>query len=165
MRTLVAPFLLAAVVSTTAAAQQVNLNLDAVAAKASDKTELNLEGPALELIKTAMSQKEKGLYYGIRGFSLRNYTFAKDGEYSDRDLESLRKQLGSASGWSRVLGAKDQDGNTEIYVLSQGGQPAGFLLIAAEPKELTVIQVSGSIQLANLEELIKSTIQYKDAAQ
>jgi hypothetical protein len=50
-------------------------------------------------------------------------------------------------------------------VLMQGDKPAGFLLISAEPKELTVIHVAGSIQLAQLKELVDSTIKFKELAQ
>jgi len=43
---------------------------------------------------------------------------------------------------------------------SQGGKTTGFLLIAAEEKELTVLHVAGSIDLASLQEVVKSTIAY-----
>ena len=42
----------------------------------------------------------------------------------------------------------------------QDGKPGGFLLIAAEEKELSVVYVVGSIDLASLQEVVKSTIQY-----
>jgi len=45
-------------------------------------------------------------------------------------------------------------------MLNQSGQTAGFLLIAAEEKELTVVHVIGSIDLASLKEVVDSTIQY-----
>ena len=43
---------------------------------------------------------------------------------------------------------------------SQDGKPQAFLLIAAEPKELTVVHVVGSIDLASLREVVNSTIHY-----
>ena len=45
-------------------------------------------------------------------------------------------------------------------MLSQDGKPGGFLLISAEPKELTVVHVVGSIDLASLQEVVNSTIHY-----
>jgi hypothetical protein len=39
-----------------------------------------------------------------------------------------------------------------------------MLLIAAEEKELTVVHISGSVQLAQLEDLVNSTIHYDLAA-
>jgi hypothetical protein len=45
-------------------------------------------------------------------------------------------------------------------MLSQNGKTAGFLLISAEPKELTVVHIVGSIDLASLQAVVKSTISY-----
>src|SRR5581483_3234108 len=90
----------------------------------------------------------------------RIYEFAGPGQYSQSDLEALRKQVASGSGWSRIVNVKEKDESTEIYVLNRGDQMAGLLLIAAERTELTVVHVLGSIQLAELKALVKSTIQY-----
>ena len=79
------------------------------------------------------------------------------GQYSDTDLDAVRKQV---SNWSRILNVKEEHENVEIYMLSQDGKPAGFLLIAAEPKELTVVNVTGTIDLASLKEVVNSTIHY-----
>jgi hypothetical protein len=64
---------------------------------------------------------------------------------------------------SRVINTKNENGDTEIYVLMQGGKPAGFLLIAAKARQLTVIHLVGSIQLAQLEELVNSTVHFQGA--
>jgi hypothetical protein len=168
MKTLATAALLAALTSVPAMAQKLNINLEAVAAKASDKTEMSLSGPLLEMVKTAMSQKtgaDHNPFANIDGISLHNYEFEAEGAYSDRDLDGVRKQVTGAAGWTRVLGTKDATDNTEIYVRMEGGKPNGFLLIAEEPKELTVLEISGSAQLAQLQELINSAIKYKDIAE
>ncbi|MCU1334903.1 MAG: hypothetical protein JWO19_484 [Bryobacterales bacterium] len=43
---------------------------------------------------------------------------------------------------------------------SQGGKTTGFLPIAAEEKELTVVHVAGTTDVASLQEVVKSTIAY-----
>jgi hypothetical protein len=168
MKTLAACALLATLVSVPAGAQKLSLTFDAIAKKATEKTELNLDGPALEMIKQTVLKSagvDPSLYTSINEIGLHNYQFEKPGEYSDSDVEALRKQIAGAPGWSRVLNNQDKDENTEIYLLTQAGKPAGLLLIAAEEKELTVIHVIGAIQLAKLQELINSTIKFKDLAQ
>ena len=93
---------------------------------------------------------------------MRHYEFDQPGQYSDADLEAIRKQASSGSGWSRILNVKQEHESVEIYILktSPGGKSAAFLLIAAQPKELTVVHVVGSIELASLQEVVNSTIHY-----
>jgi hypothetical protein len=168
MKTFAAFALLAALVSVPAKAQKLdlNLNFDAIAKKATEKTEMTLEGPMLNMLKQALDKagdKDKqNPFAAIDQVSIHNYEFEKAGDYSDSDLDPLRQQMAKAAGWSRLLSNKEKDQDTQIYVLMQGDKPAGFLLIAAEAKELTVIHVAGSIQLAQLKELVDSTIHFKD---
>lgn len=160
---------LAGLVSVSAQAQKLNLNFDSIAQKAKEKTEVSLEGPTLDLLRQKLAQSKDqdqgNLFAAIDQVSVHSYEFANPGEYADSDLDPLRKEMANAPGWSRLLNVKEDGEDTQIYVLVQGGKPAGFLLIAAEPKELTVIQIAGSIQLAQLNELVNSTIQFKELAQ
>ena len=168
MRAFSIVLLLAGLISAPAAAQKLEINLASVAAKASDKTELDLTGPALDIVKrvaAAAAPERQKLFAGIDSIAVRTYEFDKSGQYSSRDLEDLRKQVGSGSGWSRVLNTKDKDDETEIYVFNKGGKIAGVLLIDAGSDELTVVQISGTVELAQLHELIQSTIQYTGGAQ
>ena len=172
MKTLASFALLAALASVPASAQKLNLNLnfDALAKNATEKTELSLEGPLLEMLRQKLAKagdqdNKAALLASIDQVSVHSYEYAKPGDYADSDLDPLRKQMASAAGWSRLLDVKEKDESTQIYVLMQGDKPAGFLLIAAEPKELTVIHVAGSIQLAQLKELVDSTIKFKELAQ
>jgi uncharacterized protein DUF4252 len=168
MKTLLVATVMAALACELASAQKLNLDLSALAAKAASKNEVTLEGPALQMFQQAAASKgDKAaadnigkMFSGIEGVVVRNYKFAMAGEYSDRDLEPLRQQTGSGSGWSRIINVKEKDGNTEIYVYNQGGGPMGMLVIAAKAKELTVVQISGSVQLAQLKELVNSTIHF-----
>src|SRR5579862_9541286 len=171
MKTLASFALLAALASVPASAQKLNLNLnfDALAKNATEKTELSLEGPLLEMLRQKLAKagdqdNKAALLASIDQVSVHSYEYAKPGDYADSDLDPLRKQMASAAGWSRLLDVKEKDESTQIYVLMQGDKPAGFLLIAAEPKELTVIHVAGSIQLAQLKELVDSTIKFKELA-
>jgi len=152
--------LLIATFTLAAFAQTIDFNLDAVAAKAKKKAEITLDGSMLsEALKTA-PDKVKGSVTNVSRFILRNYEFDKAGEYSDADIEAIRKQVPSSSGWSRIVSTKEEHESVDIYVLNQAGKPGGFLLIAAEEKELTVVHVVGSIDLASLKEVVASTIQY-----
>jgi hypothetical protein len=148
--------------------EKLSLNFDAIAKNATEKTELTLEGPMLDILKQTVlkaSGQDPALFAAVDQISVHSYEFAKPGDYSNSDLDPLRKQLASSPGWSRVLNAKEHGEDTQIYVFIQGDKPSGFLLISAKPEEVNVIHVSGSIQLAQLKELIDSTIRFKDQAQ
>jgi len=171
MKTLAAFALLAALVSVPAKAQKLNLdlNFDAIAKNAKEKTELSLDGPLLDSLRQKLAKAgdkdHQALFASIDQISVHNYEFENAGEYSDSDLDPLRKQVAGSAGWSRVLNVKEGTEDTQIYVSMQGDKPNGFLLINAEAKEVNVILVAGSIQLAQLKELINSTIKFKELAQ
>jgi hypothetical protein len=44
--------------------------------------------------------------------------------------------------------------------MSKGDQVGGLLVLVAEPKELTVVNIVGSIALDQLKELVSSTLHY-----
>jgi hypothetical protein len=143
--------------SLPARSQSVDINLDALAAKAKDKAEITLEGPLLAQVLQQAPEKVKGAAASVSRVVVRHYEFENTTQYSDSDLDAIRKQV---STWSRVLNVKEEHESTEIYMLSQDGKPAGFLLISAEPKELTVVHLVGSIDLTSLRAVVNSTITY-----
>ena len=140
--------------------QALNFNLDAVAAKAKEKAEITLEGPLLEQAMKNAPDKLKDKMGNVSRVVLRHYEFDKPGQYADSDLDSVRKIVSSGPDWARLINIKEEKESVEIYMQSQGGKTTGFLLIAAEQKELTVLHVAGTIDLASLQEVVKSTIAY-----
>ena len=85
---------------------------------------------------------------------MKSFKFAKEGEYSEADVEAIRSQL-SGPGWSqivRVRSKKDSE-NVDVYLKKEGDQTIGLVVIAAEPKELTVVNIDGPINLEQLGEL------------
>jgi hypothetical protein len=156
MRTLLTTMFCLAL-SLPARSQSVDINLDALATKAKDKAEITLEGPLLAQVLQQAPEKVKSAAASVSRVVVRHYEFENTTQYSDSDLDAIRKQV---STWSRVLNVKEEHESTEIYMLSQDGKPAGFLLISAEPKELTVVHLVGSIDLTSLRAVVNSTITY-----
>jgi hypothetical protein len=151
MKTLIAVALLAGFACAPAHAQKLNLNFDAIARKAAKKTEVQFDHPPN--------------FPSVDSVSIHEYEFTNPGEYTDSELDPLRKQANDSVGWSRFFNVKENGKHTEMYLLTQGGKPTGFLLIGVEPTKLSVIHVSGSIQLAQLEELVNSTVRFKGPAE
>jgi Domain of unknown function (DUF4252) len=168
MRFVAIAALAAIMLAPLASAQKLDLKFDALAAKASDKAEVDLDGALLKLaMQHGQEKKDKDskspagdLLSNVQEIHVRNYEFDKAGAYSDKDLEPLRKQVSEASGWSRILNVKEKDESTEVFVLSQGGKVSSCLILSAEAKELTVVYVMGTLTLAQMKELVDSNIAY-----
>jgi len=148
-------------VSTAAYGQALDLkNLEKLAAKASDVTDVTLDGSLLKFAAKFLSNddpdqaKVKKLVAEIKGIYVRTYEFESEGEYSESDLAAIRSQL-RTPGWSRIVGVhskKDHD-NAEIYLNKGGAEPGGLAIVCANPKELVVVNIVGKIDLDELSEL------------
>ena len=153
-------------------AQKLELKFDALAARASDKTELDLDGAILKLVlPQGVAKKDKDgkspvsdLLSGVQEIHVRNYEFDKAGTYTDKDLEPLRKQVSEGAGWSRILNVKEKNETTEVFVQSQGSKVSSCLILAAEAKELSVVYLMGTLTVAQVKELVDSNIAYNLAA-
>ena len=153
-------------------AQKLELKFDALAAKASDKAEVDLDGAILKLaLPQGLAKKDKDgkspvsdLLSGVQEVHVRHYEFEKAGAYTDKDLEPLRKQVSEGSGWSRILNVKEKDETTEVFLLNQGGKLSSCLIVAAEAKELSVVYLMGTLTLAQMKELVDSNIAYNLAS-
>jgi hypothetical protein len=172
MRFVVAAVLAGMALAPFAGAQKLELKFEAIAAKASQKAEVDLDGGLLKLAtQYGLSKKDKDgkspvgdLLSGVQEVHVRHYEFAKAGAYSDQDLEPLRKQVSEGAGWSRVLNVKEKDESAEIFVQSQGGKVGSCLILAAEAKELSVVYLMGTLTLAQMKELVDSNVMYNLAA-
>jgi len=141
-------------------AQDIKLpaSFDKLAAKASESVDVNLNSNMLQFAGKFLSDKDadqaqaKRIVGGLKGIRVRTLEFANTGEYSMADVDAVREQL-KAPEWSRVVGVNSKkDGeNTEVYFkASEGAQIGGIVVISAEPKELTIVNLSGSISVDDL---------------
>jgi len=159
MKTLTAIAVAVLMSAPFAVAQKLTFSFDSLAAKAKEKAEVDLDGATLGL--AAKADKKIGeLASGLKELHVRHYEFGQAGAYTAQDLEPLHKQLGPGSGWSHIVNVKEKDEHVEVLAHVADGKPAGFLVIAAEAKELSLIYILGEISLDKLSELVKSDIKY-----
>lgn len=140
-------------------AQKLDFNLngffDRLGAKAKEKQEVNLDADVLQKLAPEM----KLPVGSVKAVVVRNYEFEKKGEYDVSQLADLGKQARDG-GWTRIITAKEDDELTEIYILKQGDQMAGLLVIAAEATELSVVYIEGNVSMDQLDEVVESSIKY-----
>ncbi len=106
--------------------------------------------------KDADAAETKELLAGIQSVDVHSFQFKSDFAYSNADIDSVRRQL-TGPGWSQLMQVHNRDRNedVDIYVLIDHDRTRGFALIASEPRQFTIINIVGSINLKDLPKLEK----------
>ena len=146
---------------TIAFAQEIKMpvDLDKLAAKASETTEVTLNGRTLQLAAKFMNdegdEEARNIVKKLKGIYVRSFEFDSPGQYSEADVELLRSQLKSPI-WEKVVNVHSKrDGeNAEIYFKTDSSdQIAGLVVIAADPKELTIVHIDGPLDPSDLDKI------------
>jgi hypothetical protein len=146
----------------TATAQSPRLqtsSLDYLTAKASETVDVNIDEHLMQMTAKFFSSTDpdekriKELVSGLKGIYVKVFEFEHEGEYSVADVESIRSQLRGAA-WSKILNVNSKkDGAIEVYLMTTGDQISGLAVLAANPKELTIVNIIGPVDLGKLSEL------------
>jgi len=96
----------------------------------------------------------KEILQGLQGIYVRSYTFDEDSAYRQSDIDAIRSQL-SAPGWNRLVETRSRKthANVDIYIMVQNNQAIGLALIASEPRQFTIVNIVGAIDLDKLHKL------------
>jgi hypothetical protein len=153
--------LVALAFSAVLCAQGINIprSLDKLAERATESVDVTLDASLLQLASGFLSKDNadevtvKKIVSKLKGVYVRSFEFDKEGQYSMSDVEAIRTQL-KAPGWSRIVGVKSIKGeNSEVYLKRDGNQVAGLVVVSAEPKELTIVNIDGPIDPEELSKL------------
>ncbi len=156
-------FTLALCAAVPSGAQSVELklpaNIEKLAQRATESVDVTLDASMLQLASGFLSHDDpdekqvKKLVSKLKGVYVRSFEFDKEGQYSLADVEAFRNQFKSP-GWSRIVGVKSGRGETsDIFLKKNGDAVGGLVVIAAEPKELTIVHIDGPINPEELSEL------------
>ena len=155
------------ILACTAQAQEASVgrlrldSLDKLAPKAEDAVNIELDGILIKFAGSILSDEDaderavKELVSGLKGVYVRSYEFKSEGQFAEADVAAVRAQL-RAPGWSRVMDVKSRGldfGDAEVYLATAGGRVEGFALLAVGPREVTVVNIVGAIDLARLRQL------------
>lgn len=154
--------LVAALPSFGQDAARLRINgLEKLAARASEVVDVNLDGAMLKLASKFIDEDEdqedldvKKMLQNLKGIYVKSFEFEKEGEYTDADVEAIRVQL-HAPTWMRMVSVKSkkQGDNAEVYFMGSESDIQGLAIIAADPKELTVVNIVGPIDIEELSKL------------
>ena len=139
-------------------------DFSALAKKATRVVDLSLDPSELQTAASFLNSGHDADAHGVnrvvsgmRGLYVRSYHFAHAGEYSRADVRRVLAQL-AAPGWKPILSVRNRkagQGSTDvnISVLRVGGQTEGMAIVAAKPRELTIVNIVGSIDLSKLAQI------------
>jgi Domain of unknown function (DUF4252) len=137
------------------------INFDALKSKAEETVEVNLDGNLLRMAMAFLSDKNpdeaqaKKLIGGIKGIYVRSLKFEKPGMYSAADVDRIRGLLKGPE-WSKVVNVEStrkHGENVGVYIRTDGSQMKGLVVLAFEPEELTVVNIVGVFDPAQVRAL------------
>ena len=148
--------------AATAGAQNPRIQtsqLDALATKASQTVDVNIDERLMQLTAKFLSSKDddeakvKELVNGLKGIYVKSFAFENEGQYTEADLEGIRSQLRTPA-WNRIVNVNSKkEGSVEVYLMQTGEQISGLAVLATDPKEITVVNIIGPVDLDKLTQL------------
>lgn len=141
-------------------AQQLQLpDLSRLSAQAADVVDLSVDQALLGLAtgflsSTAEDAEVKALIGGLKGIYVKSLQFDRDGAFDGRVLEDVRAQLNTGN-WSRLVTARSSKDRSDVgvYLWRQNGKAGGLAVLTSGPRELTIVNIVGSIDLEQLRSL------------
>jgi Domain of unknown function (DUF4252) len=135
-------------------------NLAKLSDRADEVVDVTLDGPTLRFAEKFMdADKDEDdaealkLIKNLTGIYVRSFEFDEPGQYSDADVEAIRSQLHGGA-WSRLVGyeSRREHEKDEVWVMADPNSKSnlGLAIISAEPKELTVVNIVGPIDVNDL---------------
>jgi len=130
--------------------------------KASESTDITLDGFLMRIAKKFAASHAAdeahdeaiSLLQDIKSVRVRNFTFDTDDAYSAADIDSVRKQL-QGPGWSALatVHRREPREDVDVYICLDGEKIKGLAVIASEPREFTIVNIVGSIDIDKISQL------------
>jgi hypothetical protein len=131
-----------------------------LAARASDVNEVTMNKTMLKFASQFLDGKDKDdaqaqrLIQNLNAIYVRSYEFSQPGQYTPEDLKTIRQQF-LGPDWNPMVKVRSKkgEGDTDVYIKMVGNEVKGMFVLDAEPKELDMVYISGSIRPEDLNEL------------
>ncbi len=153
--------LLALCLSSLLPAQELDLSfLKDAESKASEATNITLGKEQLQLIRGLSGGLTTGqnsadlaaLAEKIELVQVKVLEFDKPGMFPLAEMDKLRLQVKGAD-MLPLISVKEREGFTEVLMRKGPKGNRGFVILAVEPRELTVVNIVGDLDLASLGKL------------
>jgi hypothetical protein len=158
MRKLILVLALTLTVAIPASAQRINLDFPGLAERAEETVDVTLDVTMLKMAAKFFSGRDaderaiRDMISGLSGIYVRSYSFDEDGAYDRNMANTVRSQLGPTWKPFVMVRSKKKD-NVTVLADMRGDKIAGLVVIAAEPREFTVVLIDGPIDIDRLADL------------
>lgn len=150
------------IVAVPASAQRLDLSfLNDLEDRAEEVVDITLDASMLRIASKFLSaadvdereMREIGdIVRALEGIYVRSYEFEREGQYDRRLIDRVRSQLGPT--WKPLVTVRSKrKENVNIYADMRGDRVHGLVVIAAEPRELTIVNIVGPIDIEKLASL------------
>lgn len=146
----IATLLMAAAIPALAQQSFDFSSLDKLAAGAKESTTISLEGDTLKAATSMLGPEMTETMKNLKAVHVRSFEYAKEKQYRPADLAPVRAWVASLK-WSKIVDVKEESETDEIYF--QPGANGGIAIITAEPTEVNVIVIQGSVTLDDISKL------------
>lgn len=155
MRKFLLPFVLLLAVAVPASAQRLNLDFPELEERADEVVDVTLDASMIRLAAKFLGDDERevrDMVRGLEGIYVRSYSFDKDNGYDRKLIDRIKSQLGPT--WKPLVTVRSRTKeNVNILADMRGESVRGLVIIAAEPREFTVVNIVGPIDIERLADL------------
>lgn len=135
-------------------------DLSALTPQASDSVSITLDAALLSLAAGFLNGDDpqdaavRDLIRGLKGIYVKSYSFEKDFVYPADAAAAVRAQL-LAPAWQPIVSVHSarERSTVDIYICQVQSTTRGLAIIATEPREFTIVNIVGSIDLDKLHKL------------
>lgn len=162
---IVAALALASVAAVAARAQEpARLRLESIerlAPKATQTVNIEVDSLLIKLASGILSDTDPGeknvkeIIAGLKGVYVKSFEFKTKGEFTEADIEPVRTQL-RAPIWKRLVDVETRGveiDDAEVYVATEAGRVEGMTVLVVHPKEITVVNIVGQIDLDKIKKI------------
>lgn len=135
-------------------------DLNALEQQAKDSVSISLDASLLGMAANFLNSDDpedravKNVVAGLQGVYVKSYKFDHAFVYPAKAIESLRDQL-HTSCWQSIVSVRggQEQSAVDIYICQLQQKARGLAIIAVEPRELTIVNIVGAIDMDKLHRL------------
>jgi hypothetical protein len=151
-------WLLALAAALPLTAQTIDFKfLDKLGDKAKESSVVNLGPEQLGMLSGLTGGEGKNLgeaAKALKSIQVRSFEFDQSGQYDVEEVRAFRDKVKASGDWVSLVSVKEKGGFTEImYLKGTDGKSKGMLIVAAEPREVSVVHIDGPLDLSSLGKL------------